>query len=206
MTSPDPVTRPIYVPKAPNTVYRANVLNLANLILRESSHKVTVLDNDQGINPEIYVVTMVDWRDADLSRPILGQLPRVLSLLETLRGTRGVPCEVYLDSAEGLAVYLPAGMRVSDIPEEPKESLKMLMETIETTLVHFFATMREVEDWFWRAARKRGFSPEIVDKMGRREKGFESRETTQRFHRLLRRYFSIRFRIHSSENCLRVEA
>jgi hypothetical protein len=187
-------------------VARSSVINLVNLLLRETSHRVTVLQKGGGPDPEVFVVTRVNWRNNDLSYPFLPQLPRLLSLLETLRGSKGVPQEIYLDSNEGVAVYLPTSIRVSDLPKDSKASVRSLISLVEESVDHLYSTMREVEDWFWRAARKKGFSPDIVEKMARGERHYKSGGLMQRFNGLLRKYFSIRFRIHRSESCLHVEA
>jgi len=181
------------------------MINLVNLLLRESAHRITVLERARGPDPELYVVTRIDWRDPNLEKPMLPQLPRLLSLLETLRGTKGVPREVRLDSAEGVAVYLATGVRVSELPKDPKKSVQEMMTIIEDSLSHLLSTMREVEKWFWKAARKAGFSPAIVEKMALKEIGFGSPELTMRFQRLLHKYFSLKFRVYTAEARLRVE-
>ena len=79
------------------------------------------------------------------------------------------------------------------------------MSLIEDSLTHLLSTMREVEKWFWRAARQRGFSPDIVEKMARKEIGFNSPELMMRFQRMLHKYFSLKFRIFRAEARLRVE-
>ncbi len=206
MSSPDSSPEPLWVPRAPPTVERSSVINLVNLLMRETPHRVTVLQKAAGPDPELFVVTRVNWRDNDLERPFLSQLPRLLSLLETLRGTRGVPQEIYLDNNEGVAVYLPTAIRVSELPADSKASVRQLISLVEESVDHLYSTMREVEDWFWRAARRKGFSPEIVEKMARGERHYDSSGLMQRFNGLLRKYFSIRFRIHRSESCLHVEA
>lgn len=196
----------VWVPRARAKV-RGSMINLVNLLLRETTHRITIvqIDAEQEKDPELHVVTRLDWRDPDRAKPILSQLPKILSLLETLRGSRGVPSEIYLDSTEGIAVYLPTGLRISDIPEEPKEAVTFLMAVVETSVTHHLATMNEVEGWFWRVARQKGFSPEIVEKMGLKEKHYDSPNLLNKFHGLLRRYFSIRFRIHTAESCIRLE-
>jgi hypothetical protein len=181
------------------------MINLVNLLLRETNHRITVLERTDGPDPQLYVVTRVNWRDSDVTKPVLPQLPRILSLLETLRGSKGVPREVYLDSTEGIAVYLPSGMKVSELPDDPKKTVKLLMTIVEDSLEHLFSTMNEVESWFWKAARQKGFSPEIVEKMGNKDPHFDSKELMWRFQRILRKYFSLRFTIHRSEDILRVE-
>jgi hypothetical protein len=65
--------------------------------------------------------------------------------------------------------------------------------------------MREVEKWFWKAARQRGFSSAIVEKMARKEAGFSTPELMMRFQRVLHKYFSLKFRIYNAEARLRVE-
>jgi hypothetical protein len=195
----------IAVTKAPVNVPRTSMINLVNLLLRETSHRVTVLQRCDGPNPEIYVVTRVAWRDPDITKPFLPQLPRILSLLETLRASKGVPREVYLDSTEGITVYLPSGLKVSDLPEDSKKALHLLISVVEDSLEHMYSTMNEVEHWFWKVALQKGLSYEIVEKMGNKELRFDSKELMWRFQRLLQRYFSLRFSIQKSESCLRVE-
>ncbi len=205
MASSDNISDSMWVQKTPPNIPRSSMINLVNLLLRETSHRITVLERVDGPDPEIYVVTRVNWRDPDINKSILSQLPRILSLLETLRGNKGVPREVYLDSTEGIAVYLPTGMKVSGLPNDPKKTVQLLMTIIEDSLEHLFSTMTEVEVWFWKAARKKGFSPEIVEKMGNKEPHFDSKELMWRYQRILRKYFSLRFTIVRSEDLLRVE-
>jgi hypothetical protein len=126
-----------------------------NLLLRETSHRVTVLERCDGPDPQIYVVTRVEWRNSDINKPFLPQLPRILSLLETLRGSKGVPREVYLDSTEGIAVYLPSGLKVSELPNDSKKTVQLLMTIVEDSIEHMYSTMKEVEHWFWKAARQK---------------------------------------------------
>jgi hypothetical protein len=154
-------------------------------------------------DPELFVVTRIDWRDP--SRPILGQLPRILALLETLRGTKSVPKEVYLDSADGIAIYIPTSVRTSQIPSSPKVAVNFVTDLMERSLDFILSTMKEVEDYFWRSAKKKGYSPEIVDKIAIRDPQFYKPEHVRRFHELMAKYFSLRFRIHTAESCLRVE-
>ncbi|MCK5389717.1 MAG: hypothetical protein KAJ36_04465, partial [Candidatus Thorarchaeota archaeon] len=104
MASSDNVSDSMWIQKTPPNVPRSSMINLVNLLLRETDHRITVLERTDGPDPEIYVVTRVNWRDPDINKPILSQLPRILSLLETLRGSKGVPREVYLESTEGIAV------------------------------------------------------------------------------------------------------
>jgi hypothetical protein len=196
----------VWVPRTPPTVAKNSVINLVNLLMRETSHRVTVLEKCAGPDPEIYVVTRVDWRNPDLKRPVLPQLPRLLSLLETLRGTKGVPHEIHLDSTEGIAVYLSTGVRVSQLSDNPKEAVQFLTDLIETSISHMYSTRGEVEAWFWKIARQKGFSPEIVERMANKEVGYSSSSVMWQFHQLLRKYFSLRFRIHTSESCLHLEA
>jgi hypothetical protein len=205
MSSTDNLDQSPWIAPTPLNIPRSSMINLVNLLLRESAHRITVLERARGPDPELYVVTRVDWREPDLEKPLLPQLPRLLSLLETLRGTKGVPREVRLDSAEGVAVYLATGVRVSELPKDPKNSVHELMSIIEDSLSHLLSTMREVEKWFWRIARKAGFSPAIVERMARKETGFSSPELMARFQRLLHKYFSLKFRIYRAEARLRVE-
>ncbi|RLI52430.1 MAG: hypothetical protein DRO87_13235 [Candidatus Thorarchaeota archaeon] len=189
---------------AMHSVSRASVISLANLLLRETPNRLTIISTAiPEMDPELYVVTKAEWKNP--SKPLLVQMPRLLSLLEALRGTRGVPTEVYLDSNDGIAVYLPTGVHISDIPIGPKDAVRFLQDVIDDTIDFYFNTVREVESHFWVLARRRGYSPLIVEKIGRGVKGFQSRSSVAMFHSLLRQYFSIKFRIHTSESCLRVE-
>jgi hypothetical protein len=196
----------VWIPRTSSGMKRESILNLVNLLLRESAHRVTTIEmrGYKEPDPELYVVTRIDWRDHE--RPILGQLPRILSLLETLRGTMSVPREIFLDSNEGVAVYIPTGVRISQIPEQPKDAVSFITTLIEDSLNFILSTMEEVEEYFWRAAKKKGFSLEIVDKIGSNDPQFYKFEHIVRFHEIMASYFSIRFRIHTSESCLRVEA
>lgn len=205
MSSPDNLAQQIYSTKSLPRIPCSSIIDLVNLLLRNTSNRVTVLEYCDGPDPEIYVVTRVEWRDPSPEKAFLPQLPKILSLLETLRGTKGVPKEVYLDSMEGIVVFLPSGMKVSQLPSDSKQAVHLLMSIVENSLQHMYSTMKEVELWFWRAARQRGFSPEILEKMERRESHFDSNELMFRFQRLLRKYFSTRFTIHRSVSCLRIE-
>ncbi|MHA2005397.1 MAG: hypothetical protein ACW960_15105 [Candidatus Thorarchaeota archaeon] len=147
MAGTESETRSVWVPRTPPTVAKNTVINLVNLLLRETSHRVTVLETCAGPDPEIYVVTRADWRNPDYKKLVLPQLPRLLSLLETLRGTEGVPQEIHLDSTEGIAVYLPTGIRVSQLPDKPKEAVQFLTDLIESSVSHMYSTRREVEAW-----------------------------------------------------------
>ena len=182
-----------------------SLLNLVNLLLRDTDHRVTVLQRGAGPDPEIYVVTNVQWRDRDPTRPMLVQLPRLLSLLEALRGTSGVPREIYLDSMDGVAVFMPTGVPLSELPTDTKQGVRKLLDLVEELINHLHSTIQEVESWFWRAARQKGFSPEIVERMARHERYYDSPGLEARFRHLLRTYFSVRFRIHNSESTLHVE-
>lgn len=184
-----------------------SAMRLVNLLLREADTKLTTLSmpGHQEPDPEIYVVTRIPWRDATGNDEALPQIPRLLSILDTLRGNRGVPTEVYLDSTEGLAAYLPTGVHISDIPSRPREAVQCLKSAIENTKEHFFSTIHDVERHFWRMARKRGYNRDTVDRIARNERGFDSPAQRAEYHQLLREYFSTRFTIHTAEWCLRVE-
>jgi len=182
----------------------ASVINMTNLLMRDTSHRLTTVPLAYPEpDPELYVITTIAWRDA--TKPILSQLPRLLSYLEALRGTRGVPSEVYLDSGEGMVVYLSSETRVSEIPNYAKEAVKFLKDLIAQTLYFYKTTVEDVEKTFWRIARTRGFSPEIVERLTTKTEGFRSPAAIESFHMILRSYFSLRFRIHRAENCLHVE-
>ena len=188
----------------PNQRSHASVINMTNLLMRDSVHRLTTVPLAyEEPDPELYVITTVDWRNTN--RPILSQLPRLLSYLEALRGTRGVPSEVYLDNRDGMVVYLPTETRVSEIPHAAKDAVKLLQETVEQTLEFYKNTVTEVEKTFWRIARRKGFSPQILEKMATKTEGFRSPAAVDGFYMLLQSYFSLRFRIHRAENCLHVE-
>jgi hypothetical protein len=205
MSSTHNPNQPTWVPTTPPSIPGSSMINLVNLLLRETAHRITVLERAREPDPELYVVTRVDWRHPDIEKPMLPQLPKILSLLETLRGTKGVPREVKLDSTEGVAVYLPTEIRVSTLPQDPKKAVQDLMTIIEESLAHLLSTMTEVESWFWKGARQKGFSPIIVERMARKEPGFSSPELMMRFQRVLHKYFSLKFRIYRAEARLRVE-
>ena len=162
--------RSVWVPRAPPTIAKNSVINLVNLLLRDTSHRVTVLEKCAGPDPEIFVVTRADWRNADLKRPVLPQLPRLLSLLETLRGTKGVPHEIHLDSTEGIAIYLPTGVRVSQLPDKPKEAVQFLTGLIDSSVSHMYSTRREVEAWFWKILFSWSYCRRISNSPSRRAK------------------------------------
>jgi hypothetical protein len=194
-------------PAVPSSNTGFTSLNLVNLMLRQMSHRITTtrIDSKLEDDPELFVVTRIDWKDRDRSRPILPQLPRILSILETLRGTGGIPSEIYLDSSEGIATYLPTGVRVSGIPKSPKKVVSFFIALVENTLNHNLSIINEVRKWFWKVARRRGFSPKILERMAWGELHYDSSTLLQKFHALLREYFSIRFTIQRTESCLRVE-
>lgn len=190
--------------EAVSSTPRASVINLANLLQRNSPNRLAIVSTAlPEMDPELYVVTKTEWKNPQ--EPILLQLPRLLSNLEALRGTRGVPSEVYLDSNDGMALYLPTGIYISDIPMDPKNAVMFLQAIIEDTITFYRSTVEDVESHFWRFARREGFSKAIVEKISKKEDGFRSRATLSRFHSIMREYFSIKFRIHTSESCLRVE-
>ncbi len=191
----------IQVPKG--TPNRSSIA-LVNLILRHTTTRVTVIQMaDHEPDPELFVVTSINWRDPE--RPLLGQLPKILSYLETMRGTRGVPDKVYLDSSEGLQLYIPTATRASEIPDGSKEAVKFLRTLVNSTCEFIHGTANEVESTFWDIARKRGYSPAIVDRIASATEGFTSISNGHMFNDLLQRYFSIRFRIHTAESTLHLE-
>ena len=197
----------LYVPPSSDSVAHSSTINLVNLLMRNTDRRVTVLQVGGKVDPdpEVYVVTRVDWRDKDLNKPILPQLPRVLSMLETLRGSRGVPKEIHLDSTDGVVCYIPTGIRMSQLPSSAKASVQFIMSVVNQTVSHFDSTRSEVEDWFWRTARKRGFNPEIVERIARREKHYDSPSHEHRFSKVIEDYFSLRFKVYRAESCLKLE-
>jgi len=205
MSDTEVVVSEVWVPRTPSTVPCSSLINLTNLLLRETSHRVATLQRCDGPDPEIFVVSRIDWHDKDSKKPLLSQLPRVLSLLETLRGTRGVPREIHLDNNDGIVTYLPTGINVSGLPKNSRDAVMFLTALVEDTVAHMLSTMKEVEDWFWVAARRKGFSPNIVERMTLKEQHYDSPAHLQRFNEVIERYFSIRFRIHRSESVLHLE-
>ena len=200
-----PAVSPVHISSVPLNQKGSTIINLANLLLRETSHRITILQKERTRDPELYVVTRIEWRDQDVKRPLLGQYPRLLSLLETLRGTDGVPTEIYLDSMDGLAVYFPTSVRLSRLPEDSKECIHFLINLVEYTVTDRLQTMREVERWFWRSARRMGFSPSIVERMAKGEPFFDSIAHLKRYNDLLHQYFSVRFIISRNEPLMRLE-
>ena len=205
MSDTRPTTTPIWVAPTPPNVAGSSLMNLANLLLRETNNRVTTLQRCDGPDPELFIVSRVDWKDPDPKKPVLPQLPKILSLLETLREAKGVPHEIFLDSIDGVAVYLPTGSRVSDLPRNPKEAIRVLMALVHDTVANMLSTMQAVEDYFWIAARRKGFSPDMVRRMALKEQHYDSPALVGEFHSILRKYFSIRFHIQRSESCLYVE-
>lgn len=178
-----------------------------NLLLRKTTTQFKFVElGEIDPDPMLYIVTRVDWRD--INRPTLSQLPRVLSYLETMRGTKGVPDKVYLDSTEGLQMNIPSGSRASEIPSNTREAVTYLKDLADDVIGFVMATSKEVEKAFWKIAMKRGFSPEIVDRLEGKEEGFDSAAritNLQRYTDIMERFFSIRFRIHSAEKMLHLE-
>ncbi len=178
-------------------------LNLVNLINRKSEAKLTVVrmpGDVAGIDYEIHVTTRFGWRYEERNRPTLPRMPRLLSIVESLRGTRGVPYEIDLESLDGVAVYIPTNKGLSSIPLSPLEAVSYLNNLLDSTLSHFVATVEEVEGYFWRIAKQHNFSEAIVEKMARKEKGFDSHALLCRFEKLLRSFFSVKFRVHTAES------
>lgn len=188
----------------PGKVLRRSVLGLLNLVMRDEPYRITVITIDEDPHdPPLYIVSHVHWRDEE--KGLLCQLPKVLSYLEVMRGTRGVPTRVPLKGDGGLQLYIPTGTYVSEIPENDREAIKYLKALIRRHVDFTDETAEEVEDIFWNIAMKRGFNPDIVDKMENKTKGFESPTNLVRYQELLHRYFSIKFRIHTAESELQVE-
>ncbi len=183
-----------------------SILNLINLQLRDTNHRITVLaiDAEQEPDPELHVLTKIEWRDRDISKPILPQLPRILSLLETLRSSKGVPREIYYDSLDGVPVYLPMSIRASNLPHNARKAIELLTNLLVKTIVHHLSTMKDIEVYFWETAKKNGFSKRIVERMARKERFYDSPTLLMKFYNLLYSYFSIRFRVHRTESCIRM--
>jgi hypothetical protein len=183
---------------------RRDVLGLLNLQLRKKPYKISVVKvGEDPRDPPIYVIMQVLWRDSN--RGLLSQLPRVLSYLEVMRGTGGVPSKVSLEGTDGFQLYIRTDHYVSDIPPETRKAVQFLWDEIQYHVTFTNETSKEVEEVFWNIARKNGFSPAIVDKMEEQTKGFGSAANLERYQILLQRYFSLKFRIHTAESILHVE-
>ncbi|MBS3794758.1 MAG: hypothetical protein KGY80_07675 [Candidatus Thorarchaeota archaeon] len=182
-------------------------INLANLLLRNSDRRVTTVQVSKHVeaDPEVYVVTRVNWAHKGSNEPLLVKLPSLLSVLETLRGSRSVPERVDLESEKGLVVYIPTALHISELSNNRKRAVKHLLGLAEETVAIFKDTKETVERWFWKAARQRGFGPKIVERIAAQEPGYYTPDRANRFQDLLRRYFSVKFTIHHSQGCLRVE-
>ncbi len=181
-----------------------NLIGLANLLMRKENAQLTVVNiGPAEPNPELFVVTTITWRREGEGQ--MTNLPRLLSVLETMRGTRGVPNKVYLDTSDGVSLYIPTEKKTSDIPTEPKEAVKFLRDLCTNTLQFVEVTSKEVESTFWKIARKKGFSPEIVTRMEESVQGFDSPSNMYRYRRLMERFFSIRFRVQRAESVLHLE-
>lgn len=188
----------------PGHVPNREAIALVNLLLRKKPTKLTIIQLGQiDPNPELFVVTRVDWRKANL--PLFAQLPTILSYLETMRGTRGVPERIHLEGGDGIELFIPTKVRANQIPSTPREAYDFLTKLVDDTVSFIHNTAREVEETFWSIARRRGFSPEIVSKIEQAAPGFSSPEYRHRFSRLLEMYFSTRFRIHTAEAVLHLE-
>ena len=201
MSSLGPATQSVFTPRVLKTVERSTILNLVNLILRDTNHRITVLQTRReaiDMDPEVYVVTRMEWRCQDTSEPLVLQLPRLLSILETLRGMESVPSEIHLDSTDGFTTYLTTEEKVSELPKDSKKCVEYLVELVEHVLVRTYITIRDVERWFWISARKKGFSRRIVKKL---PEGRNPDRHMHRFYKIMENYFSIRFNI-NRENML----
>ena len=188
----------------PAHVPNREAIALVNLLFRKEPTKLTIIQLGQiDPNPELFVVTRVDWRKPNL--PLLAQLPTILSYLETMRGTRGVPERIHLEGGDGIELFIPTRVRASQIPSRPREAYEFLSSLVEDTVSFIHRTAHEVEETFWSIAKRRGFSPEIVTKIEDSLPGFSSPEYRHRFTRILETYFSTRFRIHTAEAVLHVE-
>ena len=50
----------VWVSTTPPNVPRSSMINLVNLLLRETVHRITVLERARGPDPELYVITRVE--------------------------------------------------------------------------------------------------------------------------------------------------
>ncbi len=183
-------------------------IQLANLLLRGSDGKIDIVrmaNDNPHTDYELYVKARIHWRPEGSTEPILPLMPRLLAIVESLRGCQGVPSEIQLDSHEGVAAYIPTGKTISSIPLASKDAVLYLRSLVQSTLEDFRQTVRDVEDYFWSIARRKGFSPEIVRRMARNESGYTSPALRRRFEQLMQSYFSVKFRIYRAESTLRWE-
>ncbi len=188
----------------PRGVHGRELLSLTNLLMRNEPHRITTVTiGEDSRDPPLYVTTSIQWRQDE--RGTYSQLPRLLSYLEVMRGTKGVPMKIPLNKGESMTLYIPTGKYTSDIPMDRKEALHYLRDLIRKATSFTHETAKEVENIFWDIARKRGFSPDIVDRIEKGSEGFSSSANLSRFMGLVERYFSIKFRIHSAESVLHVE-
>ncbi len=184
-----------------------NLIRLVNFSRRNGKERLALirLPGYVELDPEIYLITRVTWRSEDFESPILPYLPRLLAIIESARGSNAVPTEVNLESLEGVMVHIPTGVRLSDIPEDRGRSISFLVRLMQDTAQFFYETVDEVVAYFWKAARQRGFSRRIVERMGRKEQGFTSPFQLKQFEELLHAYFSVKFMVQKSESKLRWE-
>ncbi|NWF94603.1 MAG: hypothetical protein HXY34_00500 [Candidatus Thorarchaeota archaeon] len=188
-----------------NQVDALSKISLANLLLRGSDEQIDIVrmpTDSPYMDYELYVKTRVRWKDGTADGDVLPYMPRLLSIVETLRSSRGVPSEIRFDTDEGVAAYIPTQRHISDIPDHPREAAQYLRALVKDIMDDFYETVQDVEDYFWFAARQRGFSPEIVARMARKEPGYYSYDRIQRFERVMQSYFSVKFRVHRSESKL----
>jgi hypothetical protein len=185
------------------------MLNLANLILKDTVHRVGILQGKYKPiepNPEIYIVTRIEWRSHDTAEPIIPQLPRLLSFLETLRGTDSVPSEIHLDSTEGFSAYLPTGIRVSQLPDNDKECIRRLIELTEEKVTEIYSIADTVHTFFWKRAQNRNYGPDIIRNLASGK--YPERHTQTHlewFREIMNEYFSIHFKIEENDTIVRVE-
>jgi hypothetical protein len=209
-TTPSVIVSPI-----PKTISCASVLNLVNFYMKDMSHRVDVLqrgletiDND----PFIYVVTKIKWRDINDERPLLVQIPLLLSFLETLRGTDSVPMEIHLGTCDGFIAYLQTRKRVSALPQKLKECVKLLFNMTEYYVTKTYADAWVVYSWFWRATKRKGYNQRMIaDYISQAQQSTEAphvrkaKNHVRRFKEIMNEYFSIRFKINSSDSMIMLE-
>lgn len=192
------------VARIPSDTPNRNAISYMNLIMRNTSTQITVVQMGEiDPDPELFIVTSVKWREKE--RGLYSQLPRILSYLEVMRGTRGVPDKVYLDSMDGIRLYIPSGKLASEIPREPTPAIGFLRELSNNIIDFTEDTAREVLEAFWRIAKKRGFNEDIVDALEKKELGHGSSNSLERYAEIMQKFFSLSFRLCKAESTLHLE-
>ena len=208
-------TPSVIVSPIPGTISCASVLNLVNFYMKDMPHRVDVLQRGLETiddDPCIYVVTKIKWRDMNEERPLLVQIPLLLSFLETLRGTNSVPTEIHLDTCDGFIAYLQTRKRISTLPKQLKECVKLLFSMTEYYVAKTYADAWDVYSWFWRATKRKGYNQRMIsDYISQMQQSTDAphvrkaKNHIRRFNEIMNEYFSIRFKINRSDSMIMLE-